>query len=103
MSMTCSPTRRPALSSIEGLRIIGTARKKSALSPLCLIMFMPTTWGRFSIKKEWRFVQGIIAPCRSCSALACRRQPGRLLLCTIPREEIDVLVRGIHRALKVFK
>jgi cysteine desulfurase/selenocysteine lyase len=41
-----------ALSSIEGLRIIGTAGKKSVLSPLCLIMFTPTTWGRFSIKKS---------------------------------------------------
>jgi len=91
-----------ALSSIEGLRIIGTAREKVGVISFVFEHVHATTWVTISIKKEWRSVPAIIAPCRVMQRFGVPATTGRLLPVQYPRGN-RCLVRGIHRALKVFK
>ena len=101
-STTCWPTRRGGCSRSRACASSARRRRRRPSSPSCSTASTRTTSARSSTTRASPCAPGTTARSRSWTASACpppRAPPWRS---TTRREEIDVLVKGLHKVREVF-
>ena len=100
---TCSPTRTERLSAIPGLRIIGTAREKAAVLSFTLEGVHPHDVGTVLDREGVAVRTGhhCAQPVMDFFKVPATSRASFALYNT--REEVDVLVEGIHKVVEMFR